>query len=71
MTQNWARKQKPTIGGKKVEGEKVKDLIPQSQEACQKRKGRNTKNNTHIRSTLNSDNNPSQSRCNLHLLQHH
>jgi hypothetical protein len=38
MTQNWARKQKPTIGGKKKEGEKVKYLIPQSQDACQKRK---------------------------------
>jgi hypothetical protein len=39
MTQNWVRKQKIAIGGKKEEGEKVKYLIPQSQEACQKRKG--------------------------------
>lgn len=38
MTQNWAKRQKHVIGGKKEEGEKVKYLIPQSQEACQKRK---------------------------------
>jgi len=34
MTQNWARKQKPTIRGKKEEGEKVKYLIRQSKDAC-------------------------------------
>jgi len=68
MTQNWAKKQKPIIGGKKEEGEKVKYLIPQSQDACQKGKGRN---NTHIRSIFSNDNNPSQNRCNLNLLQCH
>jgi hypothetical protein len=34
MTQNWAKKQKPSIRGKKEEGEIVKHLIPESQEAC-------------------------------------
>jgi hypothetical protein len=28
MTQNWVRRQKPTIGAKKEEGGKVKYLIP-------------------------------------------
>jgi hypothetical protein len=56
MTQNWARKQKPAIGGKKEEGEKIKYLIPNHKKHVRKRKGRNTINNTHTRNTLNSDN---------------